>query len=209
MGFDVSNFRSNGPRFGLARPTLFKVELQFPQIIDDTEQLKRDGSFLCQAAQLPASIVDAVEVGYFGRKIKLQGDRVFQDWTVTIMNDEDFKLRDAFEAWHNAINGIIRNTLDPAAASIVPGGGGLGGSYKVDAHVTQFAKTGPGESDSSGGEARGAIKSYKFDGLFPTSVDAIQVDWNATNQYETFDVTFAYDWWEPQRNSAGSSIFRL
>lgn len=209
MGFDVSNFRSNGPVFGLARPTLFKVELSFPTLIDDTEQLKRRGSFLCQAAQLPASIVDAVEVGYFGRKIKVQGDRVFQDWTVTIMNDEDFNLRDAFEQWHNAINGIVSNTLDEGAASIVPGGGGLGGSYKVEAFVTQFAKTGPGESDVNGGVARGAIKSYKFDGLFPTSIDAIQVDWNATNQYETFDVTFAYDWWEPWRTASEGPIFDL
>ena len=209
MGFDVSVFRSQGPQYGLARPTLFKVELTFPGIIDDTEQLKRRGSFLCQAAQLPASVIDNVEVPYFGRKIQLQGDRTFQPWTVTIMNDEDFQLRDAFEEWHNAINGIISNTLDVGAASIVPGGGGLGGSYKVEATVTQFAKTGPGESDNNGGTARGAIKSYLFNGMFPTEIGPIQVDWNATNTYETFDVTFVYDWWEPMRHAADVPLFDL
>jgi len=189
-GFNVSTFRSQGPVYGLARPTLFTVTMNWPGVVDPNPV--RKSVFLIKAAQLPASIIEPIEVGYFGRKIKLNGDRVYQDWTVTVMNDEDFALRNAFEAWHNSINGIIRNTLDPAVANIVPSNEDGGNSYKVNATVTQFKKTGPGDIDSEG-----AAATYLFNGMFPTSIDAIQVDWDATNQYEQFDVTFSYDWWEP------------
>lgn len=199
-GFNVSNFRANGPVFGLARPTQFAVTLTFPSIVENAEAISR-APFLIKAAQLPASIVETVDVGYFGRKIKLNGDRIFQDWTVTVMNDEDFGLRNAFEQWHNGINTIIGNRLDENVASIVPN---LGNSYKVDGIVTQFSKTGPGEIDGEG-----AVKTYKFNGMFPVAVDAIQLDWDATNQYEQFDVTFAYDWWEPQEKGNDQPIFDL
>lgn len=193
MGFNVSTFRSQGPIYGLARPTLFLVEMNWPASIIDTATLTHS-KFMIKAAQLPASIIDAIEVGYFGRKIKLQGDRTFQDWTVTVMADEDFSLREAFERWHNGINGIIENTLDERVAQISPANEGGGNSYKVNANITQFKKVGPGDTDGEG-----VAKKYRFNGMFPTAIDAIQTDWDATNQYEQFDVTFSYDWWEPIR----------
>lgn len=199
-GFNVSRFRANGPVYGLARPTLFSVTLTFPNIVSNSEAISR-APFLIKAGQLPASIIEPLEVGYFGRKIKLQGDRIFQDWTVSVMNDEDFGLRNAFEEWHNGINTIISNRLDSRVANIVPS---FGNSYKVDALITQFSKEGPGDIDGEG-----AIKTYKFNGLFPTSVDAITVDWDATNQYEMFDVTFAYDWWEPLTKGNDEPLFDL
>lgn len=202
-GFNVARFRANGPVYGLARPTLFAVSMNWPTAVIDTAPLAKS-TFLIKAAQLPASIIDAIEVGYFGRKIKLQGDRVFQDWTVTVMNDEDFVLRNAFEQWHNAINGIIGNRLDSRVSSIVPANAGGGSSYKVNATITQFSKEGPGELDGPG-----AIKAYTFNGMFPTSVDAIQTDWDATNQYEQFDVTFAYDWWEPKARDGVEPLWDL
>jgi hypothetical protein len=202
-GFNVARFRANGPVYGLARPTLFSVNMSWPSAVIDTSTVS-NSTFLIKAAQLPASIVDAIEVGYFGRKIKLQGDRTYQDWTVTVMNDEDFSIRNAFEQWHNSINGIIGNRLDSRIASVVPSNAAGGNSYKVDAVITQFSKEGPGEIDGPG-----AIKSYKFNGMFPISVDAIQVDWDATNQYEQFDVTFAYDWWEPMANGVDTPLFDL
>jgi len=202
-GFNVAGFRANGPVYGLARPTLFAVNMTWPSGIIDTAAVS-NATFLIKAAQLPASIIDAIEVGYFGRKIKLNGDRTFQDWTVTVMNDEDFALRNAFEQWHNAINGIIGNRLDSRVASIVPSNQNGGNSYKVDATVTQFSKEGPGDLDGPG-----AIKTYKFNGMFPTNIDAMQVDWDATNQYEQFDVTFAYDWWEPSTGGVDESLFDL
>jgi len=202
-GFNVARFRSSGPQFGLARPTLFAVNMTWPSSVVDTAAVS-NSTFLIKAAQLPASIIEPVEVGYFGRKIKLNGDRTFQDWTVTVMNDEDFAIRNAFEQWHNAINGIVGNRLDTRVASIVPSNSDGGNSYKVDATVTQFSKEGPGELDGPG-----AIKTYKFSGMFPISVDAITVDWDATNQFEMFDVTFAYDWWEPSVNGSDEPLFDL
>lgn len=199
-GFNISRFRANGPVYGLARPTLFSVTLNFPGVIDNTDAINR-ATFLIKAAQLPASIIEPIEVPYFGRKIKLQGDRMFQDWTVTVMNDEDFGLKNAFEEWHNSINTIVSNRLDSEVANIVPS---FGNSYKVDALITQFSKEGPGDIDGEG-----AIKTYKFNGMFPISVDAIPVDWDATNQYEMFDVTFAYDWWEPLKKGSDEPLFDI
>ena len=188
-GFNVNNFRSQGLIQGGARPTQFAVMLTFPQSLD-VGVAQQKAPFLCTASELPASLIEPVEVSYFGRKIKLNGDRIFQDWRVTILNDEDFILRNAFEKWHNAINAIISNTLDPNLTSINPDSGQ---SYKVNSTITQFKKIGPGEFDGDG-----AIKTYKMDGMFPISIDSIPVSWDDSNMIERFDVTFTYDWWEPQ-----------
>lgn len=181
MGFNIDSFKANGLIYGGARPSLFKVIMQFPSapgIEGDSER----ASFLIRAAQLPASTVDPVDVPYFGRKIKVAGDRTFADWTVTVMNDEDFKLRNDFEAWLNYINTHISNRSASADGSPE--------NYKVDVQVIQFGKAGPGDDS-------GIIRSYSLVGAFPTSVDAISLDWDTTNAIETFDVTFAYDYWIP------------
>ncbi len=181
MGFNIDSFKANGLINGGARPSLFKVIMQFPA----APGIEGDGeraSFLIRAAQLPASTVDPVDVPYFGRKIKIAGDRTFADWTITVMNDEDFKLRNDFEAWLNWINTHVSNR----SAS----GTGSPESYKVDIQVYQFGKAGPGDD-------AGVIRSYNLVGAFPTTVDAISLDWDTTNTIETFDVTFAYDYWEP------------
>jgi hypothetical protein len=181
MGFNIENFKSSGLIYGGARPSLFKVIMQFPNA-PGIEGDDRRASFLIRAAQLPASTVDPVDVPYFGRKIKVAGDRTFADWTITVMNDEDFSLRNDFEAWLNYINTHISNRSAAASASPL--------EYKVDIEVQQFGKTGPGDEG-------GVIRSYLLSGAFPTSVDAISLDWDTTNQIQTFDVTFAYDYWQP------------
>ncbi len=200
-GFNVSSFRANGLRFGGARPTLFTVTLTFPAIGEISPDARQQLQFVCRTASLPESIINPVQVPYFGRKIKLAGDRDIADWQVTIMNDEDFHLRNAFEAWHNAMNTIISNRLDERVAGIVPQ---FGNSYKTTGLVTQFKKTGPGEIDGDG-----AAKTYKFDGMFPIQVDPIRLDWDAPNQIEEFNVTFALDWWEPQVKGNDQPIFPL
>jgi hypothetical protein len=192
MAFNVNDFRSRGLAFNGARPTLFEVELTFPSIVP-----RRAGekvSFTAKAAQLPASIIDPIEVGYFGRKIKYAGDRQFQDWVLTIINDEDFLVRSAFEAWHNGINTLISNRLSPELAGregVVPG-------YKTVATVKQYGKEGPGDDS-------GVIRAYTMDGCFPTTVDAIPLDFDSQNQIEQFEVTFAFDFWVPGIDSQGSS----
>jgi hypothetical protein len=200
-GFNISGFRSNGPVEGGARPSLFSVNLTFPSIGEIPSAAESKVPFMARSASLPQSLINKVPLAYFGRKINVAGDRDFTDWQITVYNDEDFYIRDAFEAWHNSINTIISNRLDPRVANIIPQ---LGNSYKTMGTVTQFSKTGPGDIDGEG-----SIKTYEFDGMFPTQVDAIRLDWEDGNRIEVFDVTFALDWWIPLRRANDVPIFAV
>jgi len=191
MPFNVENFKSKGLINGGARPSLFDVTITPPAGlgISGLENIQ----FLARATQLPAMTIQSVDVPYFGRKIKVAGDRTFADWSITVMNDEDFKVRAAFEAWSNKINTIISN---------VNLAGNAPGTYKTDAIVNQYSKGGKDTTQAV------PLRSYKFVGIFPTQIDAINLDWDTTNQIETFDVTFAYDYWEPNISNVGSQDYR-
>lgn len=188
MPFNVNDFRANGLKLGGARPSLFQVIMTLPAGVGQPSGAQRI-PFLVRAAQLPAATVDPIEVPYFGRKIKLAGDRTFADWTVTVMNDEDFQLRSLFENWSNKINSLVGNV-----GSLGPNG------YKTTASVLQFGRNGSNESGPGS-----VIRQYTFNGIFPTTIDAIALDWDNTNTIETFDVTFSYDWWEPINGSTPDS----
>ena len=170
MTFDISRFKQNGLVNGGARASLFQFILSPPQNIGDfSTKLK----FTCRAASIPASTVGQIEVPYFGRKIKLAGDRTFADWSVTVMNDEDYSVRKLFEQWSNLINSHEENK------KTVPLN-----QYKTrDADVTHYGKDGK------------VIASYIFQGLFPTEISAMELDWDTTNAIQTFSVNFAYDFW--------------
>lgn len=173
MSFNINNFKSRGLTKGGVRASLFQVQIN-PNIGENSATIDKF-TFTCRASEVPAASIEAVEVPYFGRKIKLAGDRTFGDWSVTIMNDEDYLVRDMFEDWSNQINQYAGN-LKLLAAN----------SYKsTDATVTQFSKDGS------------KIRAYQFKGIFPTTVAAMGLDWDTTNQIQTFDVTFAYDYWVP------------
>ena len=141
-----------------------------------------DLSFLVQAASLPGSVIQPVPVYYYGRPINVAGDREFQPWTVSVLNREDFDIRNMLESWHNKINALVSNRQDSPVTDLV--------DYKIEAEVLQFGKSGPGDRS-------GAIRSYVFSGLWPISIDPIDVDWRQANQVESFNVTFAYDYWIP------------
>lgn len=168
MPFNINNIRAELTGGG-ARPSQFEVIITNP--IDGAADLKVP--FMVQAAQIPSFTIGQIEVPYFGRKVKIAGDRTFEDWTVTVMNDEDFLIRNAMEAWHNAINRLERNIRDTGSASDL--------DYKSQATVTQFGKQGD------------VLRVYQFEGLFPTTIASIPLDWNTTDDIERFDVTFAYD----------------
>jgi hypothetical protein len=133
-------------------------------------------TFMCKTAQLPGSTIGVVPVQYFGRELKFVGNRTFADWTLTVINDEDFIIRNAFERWMNGINSHSLNVRNPVA--LAPGG------YTVDGEVTQFGKTGD------------QLKRYKFLGLFPTDLTPIDVDWGSNDTIEEFSITLAFQWWE-------------
>jgi hypothetical protein len=174
MPFSVNEFRSQMIGDG-ARPNLFEVSLPFPAVaIPGAAQQKL--TFMCKTAQLPGATIGVVPVQYFGRELKFAGNRTFADWSITIINDEDFIVRNAFERWMNAINSHNLNVRNPLALAPF--------NYTVDGDVFQYGKTG------------NVIKKYKFIGLFPSDVTAIDVDWGTNDTIEEFTVTLAYQWWE-------------
>jgi hypothetical protein len=177
-GFNISTFKTRGLTMGGARPTLFEVYMTPPPGIGIDQGSQDKFRFTCRGASLPASTIQSIDVGYFGRKIKVQGDRTFQDWSVTVMNDEDFLVRSMFEKWSNALNRMESNVRDPNFAEEE-------NSYKVDMDVIQYGKDGS------------LIRQYTIIGGFPTDISEIQLDWDTTNQIETFTVRFAYDYWLP------------
>ena len=121
------------------------------------------------------STVGTVPLYYFGREMKFAGNRSFTDWTLQIINDEDFVIRNSMESWMNAVNSHAGNIRNTSAASP--------SSYAVDATVTQYGKTGS------------AINTYSFVGLFPLDIAPIDLDWGSNDTIEEYSVTFAYQYW--------------
>lgn len=174
MAFNISEFRSQLKGDG-ARPNLFEVSMPFPGF-SAPANAQRKLTFMCRSAQLPGSSVGIVPLQYFGRELKFAGNRTFADWTITIINDEDFQIRNAFERWMNSLNSHNLNIRSSAALSPT--------SYTVDADVRQFAKNG------------NTLKKYRFVGVFPTDVSPIDLDWGSNDTIEEFSVTLQYQWWD-------------
>ena len=171
MTFNVTEFRANLVGDG-ARPNLFQVVLTLPQFANNATAAGQKLQFMAKAAQLPGSTVGTVPMYYFGREMKFAGNRSFTDWTLQIINDEDFVIRNSMESWMNAVNSHAGNIRNTSAASP--------SSYAVDATVTQYGKTGS------------AINTYSFIGLFPLDIAPIDLDWGSNDTIEEYSVTFAY-----------------
>ena len=180
MAFNVAEFRANLIGDG-ARPNLFQVTLTFPTVATNGTAAGQQVQFLAKSAQLPGSTVGTVPLYYFGRELKFAGNRTFTDWSLQIINDESFTIRRSIESWMNAINSHTGNTRDPNATG--PSG------YTVDASVSQYGKSGD------------ILKTYKFVGLFPVDLAAIDLDWGSNDTIEEYGVTFAYQWWESDTTS--------
>ena len=170
----VDDFKSK-LRGGGARPNLFKATVNFPAYAGGDVELT---SFLCKAAQLPASIMNVVEVPFRGRQLKIAGDRTFETWTTTIINDTDFNVRNAMERWMNGINAHSANTglTNPV-------------EYEADLIVEQLDKDGE------------TVKTYQFRGCFPTNVAAIDVNYETVDTIEEFTVEFQVQYWESDTTS--------
>jgi len=180
MAFNIQEIRSQLV-LGGARASLFQVQIANPA--NGAGDIKVP--FMVKAAAIPASTLGSIEVPYFGRKIKVAGDRTFAEWTVTIINDEDFLIRNAMEQWSNSINSHAGNIREFGSASPL--------LYKSNAQITQFSKTGV------------PIREYTFNGMFPTEVSAIEMAWETTDAIEEFTVTFQYDFWEVSGGVTGNS----
>ena len=157
---------------GGARANQFKVTMPFPgyaQVGGEIEDL----AFLCKATALPGMSVPSFNVPFRGRAVKIAGDRTIEDWNITVLNDTNFKLRNAFERWSNGINNMTDNEglTNPA-------------DYQVDAFVDQLDRNGA------------TIKSYTLRGAFPIEVAQIDLDYATNDQIEEFGVTFSYQFFE-------------
>ena len=180
MAFNIQEIRSQLV-LGGARASLFQVQIANPA--NGAGDIKVP--FMVKAAAIPASTLGSIEVPYFGRKIKVAGDRTFAEWSVTIINDEDFLIRNAMEQWMNSINSHAGNIREFGSASPL--------LYKSNAQITQFSKTGV------------PIREYTYNGMFPTEVSAIEMAWETTDAIEEFTVTFQYDFWEVSGGVTGNS----
>ena len=157
---------------GGARANQFKVTMPFPgyaQVGGEIEDL----AFLCRSTIIPAMEVPSFNVPFRGRSIKIAGDRTIGDWTVTVYNDTNFKLRNAFERWQNGINNMTDNEglTNPV-------------DYQVDAFVDHLDRNG------------NTVKSYTLRGVFPTSIGLIDLNYEEVSAIEEFPVTFAYQYFE-------------
>ena len=172
----ISNFKA-ALIGGGARPNLFEVELTtLPSGITwDADNFR----YMCKAAQLPASQIANIDVPFRGRIFKVAGDRTVDQWSVTVINDENFRLRNAFEEWVNLIANLDTNlgATDPSA-------------YMVNAKVYQLGRGSSPNSQTNAGNANSVLKEYEFQDIFPTTVSAIDLSYDSTDAIEEFTVDF-------------------
>ena len=182
----ITDFKSKLTGGG-ARPNLFEVELAFPSAVGVDNDTLQKARFLVKAAALPASTVAPIDVPFRGRILKIAGDRTFETWTITVINDVDFSIRSAFEKWMNTINKMNDGTglTDPE-------------QYQADAFVYQLGRDG------------GILRSYKFYDVFPTNISTIDLSYETTDTIEEFTVELQVQWWEASRgtspNAGGEDI---
>ena len=177
---------------GGARPNLFEVELNFPAglDIDAAGDVPEKMRFMIKSAELPASNLGDIPVAFRGRILHVAGDRTFDPWTVTVINDVDFGIRRAMERWSNAIN---NHEFDSGETNP--------NTYQSDANVFQL-----GRKVSKDGEAAiPVLRRYKFHGIYPTQVSPIPLDYGSTDAIEEFQVQFQVHWWDAYKDGTDGS----
>ena len=166
---------------GGARANQFEVHMFFPTFAGDTTDTD-EMKFLCTSTTTPASNVAEVPVAFRGRTLYLAGDRTFETWSTTVINDTDFKIYKACERWLNGMNDLKMNTSDYLLPS----------EYMQDCEITHLDRNGA------------PLKRWYFKGVFPTALPGIALDYGTNDAIETFDVTWRYQWYETDLGQATS-----
>ena len=172
---------------GGARPNLFEVELAFPEEIAIDNDVKEKARFLVKAAALPASNITPIDVNFRGRILKIAGDRTFDTWTITVINDTDFAIRSAFEKWMNSINRLsdATGTNNPA-------------DYQEDAYVHQLDRDGS------------TLRTYRFYDVFPTQISQVDLSYETVDTIQEFTVELQVLYYESIKgvgaNAGGESL---
>ena len=178
----INNFLSSLTGGG-ARANQFRVSLNFPTFVPGGTAAASKGQFLCSAASLPGQTISVAPVMYRGRQIKLAGERTFDNWQVTIINDTDFSIMNAFEGWMQQINDKTENT--GLTSPLV---------YTTNMTVEHLDRNG------------NSLKSYTFQDAWPVNISPIQLSFGDNDTVETFAVEFAYQYFESSASSGGSVI---
>jgi hypothetical protein len=184
LAFNLNNFKADGLKFGGARPSEFDVAI-FPPF--STVESSRSVLFVT-AASLPGFNLGQTVVPYFGNSIKFDGDRSYDNFDVTINNDEDFAIRAMLERWSNHINALVSNRMDPTFWPT---------AYKGSAEVTQYGKDGR------------VLRVYRMIGLWPATITPIQLDWSMQNMIETYQVSFSVDYIEPIAQNSSADQYNV
>ena len=180
----ITNFRDRLVGGG-ARSNLFEVNITLPDGVFGELDVDADMRFMIKAAEIPASNIGNIPVPFRGRVLPVAGDRTFDPWTVTIINDQKFNIRDAMEQWTNLIN-----DLQFAGGDINPA------DYQTKAEVFQLGRNAKNAAtDEIGSRGIPILRQYNFEGIYPNTVSSIPLDYGATDQIEEFQVTFNYLFW--------------
>jgi hypothetical protein len=186
----ISDFKSK-LQGGGARPNLFEVEIpSFPNELRSAwgRDVAEKFSFMCEATSMPASTVNPIDIPFRGRILKVAGDRTIDIWSVTVINDEDFDIRSAFEQWAN-----LMSKLENASGATNPA------SYMVNAYVKQLGRSDKlnGTRTLQGNNAQATVlRAYKLYDIWPSSVGAIDLSYADNNTIERFTVDFQMQWFE-------------
>ena len=175
MASTISNFKSQ-LRSGGARPNLFEVDVTCPTgWVDEAQQ---EFKFLCKATSMPTQTIGSVDVPFRGRILKVAGDRTFEPWTVTVINDEKFNIRAVFEKWGDLING-----LHDGVGYVNPS------SYMGSGTITQLSRT-------VGNEQEKILQEYKCQDIWPSEIGSIDLSYESSDAIEEFTVTFQIQYFE-------------
>ena len=178
----ITDFKSKLTGGG-ARSNLFEVELAFPSAVsvEGINDILNKARFLVKTAALPASNIAPIEIPFRGRVLKIAGDRTFDTWSITVLNDTDFSIRSAFEKWMNFINKVSDNTGSTNAED-----------YQADAYVYQLDRSGE------------TLRKYHFFDVFPTQVDPIELSYDSAGIQE-FTVELQVQWWEAVKGTGANA----
>jgi hypothetical protein len=209
MARGISEFKAQLSKGG-ARPNLFLVRLNFPgglseiddvAEIGDSATLTGKSEFLVKTAQLPASTVGVIDVPFRGRMLKVAGDRTFEPWSITVINDGDFTVRKGFETWSRGVNALTENVSQLGYGD----DGNI--NYCVDMTVFQLdrdtrtpnktpSKMEAEGTDTGDQDGMNVIRAYKFYDAWPSSISAIDLSYESNDQVEEFTVEFQYNYYE-------------
>jgi len=208
MARGISEFKTKLINGG-ARPNLFLVRLNFPSTlnqiadispIDSSSSITERAEFLVKTAQLPASTIGTIDVPFRGRMLKVAGDRTFEPWSVTVINDGEFGIRKAFETWSRGINALTENVSQLGYGDDNPG-------YCVDLEVFQLSRDGrspnktPQSINAGGVDGMDVVRAYKFYDAWPSSLSAIDLSYESNDQIEEFTVEWQYSYFTAEGGS--------